>query len=324
MALISGNALTLGVGIQTAKGSAKSTPDMTLRYTGGFGPTPQRQTITTAETDANRVQADPVVVGYRVGGDSEHYVRPSEQHILGQLLLGNTVTTGTGPYVHTITSTAAGTAPYATLWRIVNSGTEGTKMVDSQVASITWRGGAGQALTCTVTWVGGGATTFGVADPGVAANTDAALTYAQVTATKNAVHDGSVASFELTANQNRSEFDGDNGLAPFDIAPGLYAVSGSLVMAFQSDADWRLFNTGSTTGTAPTTTLGGQALSVLASIDTTHQIQWSMNSVFITAYEPQHNTDGSPLTANISFQSAHDATLANVLSMVVKNAVATP
>jgi hypothetical protein len=322
--LLSNNALTLGVGIQTAKAAAQATPAVTLRYTGGYGPTPNRNTLTLAETDANRVQSDPVVVGYRVGGDGEHYVRPSEQHILAHLLLGHTVTTGAGPYVHTIDSTASGTAPYATLFRSVNAGGEVTEMVDAQIASITWRGGAGQALTCTVTWVGGGATTFGVTDPGVASTTDAALTYPQVTVTKNAVHDGSVASFELTANQNRTEFDGDSGLYPFDVAAGLYAVSGSLVMAFQSDADYRLFHTGSPTGTAPSTTLGAQPLTILAAIDATHSVAWNLTNIFLTTFEAQHGTDGAPLTQTMSFQAKHDATIANVLQMVVKNAVALP
>lgn len=324
MTLYSDNAVTLGVGLQTAKATPNATPSMTLRYTGGFGPVPARTTIVTAETDANRVQNDPVVVGLAVGGDGEHYIRPSEAHLLAHLLLGHTVTTGAGPYVHTSDSTASGSAPYATLKRIVQGGVEGTEMDDCQISTIVWRGGAGQALSCTVTWVGGGTTTFGITDPAVAANTDAPLTYPQVTVTKDAVHDGSVPSFEITATQNRTQFDGDNGLYPFDIAPGTYAVSGSLTTAFQSDADWRLFNTGTTGGVAPTVTIGSQALTIIAAADATHSIQWTFAGIQTETYAPSFGTDGAPLTAALTFHSAHSATMASVLQVVTKNAVALP
>jgi hypothetical protein len=319
MAVIAGNALDLALGKQSGKATPQGTPQIRMRYISGFGPTPNRETIITAETDASRQEGDPVVVAIDVRGSSEHYVRPTENRILTHSLMGQTSTGGSGPYTHTSSSTSSGSAPYYTLYRTVNASSETTRMTDVQVSSITWRGGAGQALSATVEWFGLGSL-VGQTDPGTpAAASESPLVYPQVTCTKNSSHDGSVASFEITANQNRTPWQGDSGTAPFDVVPGLYSVTGSLVMLFQSDADWRKFFTGSTSGTTLGTTIGTEPLNIIAAAGADDSISWDFDNIFITSYEPQHNTDGSPLTAAISFKSKRDATLANVLEVVTKS-----
>jgi hypothetical protein len=319
MAVLAGNALELAIGKQSGKGTAQSTPQIRMHYISGFGPVPNRETILLAETDAARQEGDPVVVALDVRGQSEHYVRPQENRILTHGLMGQTSTSGSGPYVHTATSTTSGTASYYTCYRSVNTSTETTRMTDVQVSSITWRGGAGQALSATVEWFGLGSL-VGQTDPGTpAAVTESPLVYPQVTVTKNSVHDGSVASFEITANQNRTPWQGDSGTSPFDVVPGMYSVTGSLVMLFQSDADWRKFFTGSTGGTTLGTTIGSEPLNIIAAAGANDSISWDFDNIFIQTYEPQHNTDGSPLTAALSFKSKRDTTLANVLEVVTKS-----
>ena len=134
MPAVAGNAWTLAVGKQAAKGTPQTTPTAKLKYTGGFGPAPDRTVINLAETDASRQIGDPVVVGYRVQGSSEHYLRSVEFHKIADLLLGTTVSTGAGPYTHTASSPSSGTAGYATLYWAVNSTAIVTQMIDSQIA----------------------------------------------------------------------------------------------------------------------------------------------------------------------------------------------
>ena len=68
---VAGNSWLLSTGIQASLGTPFTTGHMKQRYTGGGGPRGNRNTIELAETDANRVAPDPVVVSLRVEGDSE-------------------------------------------------------------------------------------------------------------------------------------------------------------------------------------------------------------------------------------------------------------
>jgi len=323
MPAVAGNAWALAVGKQAAKGTAQTTPGAKLKYTGGFGPAPNRSIINLAETDASRQIGDPVVVGYRVQGSSEHYLRSVEFHKIADLLLGTTVSTGAGPYVHTASSPSSGTAGYATLYRALNSTALVEQMIDCQIVSMQIRGGTEQVLTYACEWLG---LSFveGATDPVLSVSNAAPLVYPHVTVTKAGSATAIVDSFELNINQNRSLILGDTGLAASQIVAGQYVVSGSLSLLFESDADYRTFHTGTAGGTTPTTTIASETLVLLAEANaTTDSVTFDMDAISASTYEMTPNTDGAPLRATMEFSSRRGATLANVLEVITKNSVAT-
>jgi hypothetical protein len=322
MAPTPGNAWTLSTGIQSALGTPNVVGHMKQRYTGGGGPKGTRNMLTLAETDASRISADPVVVGLRAEGDSEHYLRPDEFHRDAHLLLGQTSSTGATNYVHTATPTASGSAAFATLIRALGGTTLVDQIVDCQIASMTIRGGAEQAITYTKTWLGL-TPTFGATDTALAASSSSPYVYPEVTVTKNSVTTDIVQSFELTINQNRTLIVGDNGLAASATVAGLLEVTGSMSILFQSDADWRAFQTGSTSGTTPGTTLFVQPLTILMQRDVNTSVSLQMVNVIITAYDPPMNTDGAPISVGMDFRSQRTATLGNYITIVTKNQIAT-
>lgn len=324
MTLIPGNALTLALGKQTARGAAQATPQAKVDYINGFGPLPNWATLQPAETDAQRQQADIVRVGFDVRGQSEHYLRPDEHHFLAHALLGATVTSGTTNKTHVATPTVDGSAPYYTLFRAVDVSSEVTEMLDVQLSQIQWTGGAGQALSAQADWVGLSAI-LGATDPAATVSSQSILVYPEVTCTWGGVHDGSVQSFQITCNQNRTPWIGDTGTTALDIVPGTLEVTAQLVMAFQSDADWRSFIGGSSVATAPSVSIPTKSLSVIAAIDANNSVQWDLVANQITGYTLGHNTDGSPLLATLTLKSKKDVTtIGNVITVTTKNTKAAP
>jgi len=317
-----GNSWLLTTGIQASQGTPFNTGHMKQRYTGGFGPRGNRNTIELAETDAARVGGDPIPVSIRIEGDSEHYLRPDEFHRDAHLLLGQTSSTGSTNYTHTATPTASGSAPFATLFRSLETTVLVDKMVDAQIASMTVRGGAEQAITYTKTWVGM-TPTFGATDSALVASSSQPYVYPEVVVTKNSVTTDVITSFELTINQNRTLIFGDSGMGAAALVAGRLECTGSIEILFETDADWRAFQTGSTSGTTPGTSIYKQPLSIALTRDANTAVTFTMANVILTAYDPPGNTDGAPITVGATFRSARDATLANYITIVTKNQIAT-
>ena len=317
-----GNSWLLTTGIQASQGTPFTTGHMKQRYTGGFGPRGVRNMLDLAETDGARVAPDPVVVSLRVDGDSEHYIRPDEFHRDAHLLLGQTSSTGSTNYTHTATPTTSGSAPYATLFRSLNATTLVDRYVDCQISSMTVRGGAEQACTYTKSWVGL-SSLFGQTDTALTPSSASPYVYPEVTVTKNSVTTDTITSFELTINQNRTLIVGDTGLSAAAIVPGRLECTGSIEILFETDADWRAFQTGSTTGTSPGTTLYVQPLTITLTRDANTSIAFQMSNIIATAYDPPGNTDGAPITVGLTFRSQRSSTLANYIQVVTKNQVAT-
>jgi hypothetical protein len=314
-----GNALTLAVGKQSAKGTPQTTPTYKLRYTGGFGPDPAQTRITLAETDATRQQGDPIIVGHSVTGSSEHYVRPDEFGLLAYLSLGTLVTTGGGAdKTHTISAATSGAVPYATLYKAQNVTAFVDRYVDCQINSVTVTGGAEQPLSMTTEWLGLSYTT-GSTDPVLASVTTSPMVYPEVTVTKAAVATAVVQSFSLTWTNNRTLITGDTGTSAAEVAPGMFAVTGSLAIMFETDAERRLYLTGSGAGTTPATAVAAEALNILVQRTAVLSIAFDLDNVIPTAVTVPANTDGSPIIMGYEFQSKRDATLANVLEVIVKN-----
>src|SRR3954449_11830594 len=96
MAGVAGNAATLAVGKQTAKGTPQTTPAFKLKFTGG-DIAPARQIIQLAETDASRQARASVVVGSRGPRAPNHYLRPADFGMLAYAVMGANADSGTTP-----------------------------------------------------------------------------------------------------------------------------------------------------------------------------------------------------------------------------------
>ncbi len=326
MAGIAGNAWTLQFGKQSAKGTPQTTPTMRMRYTGGIGsPSPNRNMIRAAETDASRQQGDPVVVGVRVEGTTEHYLRSDEFHRIADALLGSTATTGATNYTHTSSSTLTGTAPWVTLFKALGTTILVDRYSDCQISQLVVRGSAEGFISYSVDWLGLQAL-LGQTDPtpGATVTADRPLVYPDVTVTIGGITTDIVSDWELTITQNRSLIIGDTGLFAGDSTAGLFDVSGSFTVLMESDAYYREFHTGTTSGTTLGTTIASKTANILVQENVNRSVAFDMDNVNFTAVPVEGNTDGAPIRVAMAFASKRGATLANNLEIITKNQTAGP
>lgn len=315
---VAGNAYTLAMGKQSAKGTPQTTPTYKMRLTGGdVSAVPT--VIQLAETDASRQAGTSVKTGGAVTGSTTHYLRPDEFGLLAYLVMGANADSGAGPnYTHTATPSSA--APYATLYKAINVSTLVDQYVDCRVSSLTVSGQAGGALTVAPTWEGLSAV-FGATDPVLTPVTTSPLVYPQVIVTKGGATPGTIDSFDLTISNNGQMVAGDSGYANIDYVFGQFAVSGTISTLFASDADYRAFNTGTTSGTAFTATMFSEALTITATVNANLSVQFVMTAVEYTSYPLAPNTDGSPLRVAMAFRTVRQAAIASNLTIITKNQV---
>lgn len=319
MPAISGNKATLAIGKQSVKGTPAASATFKLKFTGG-NVEGKREIIQLAETDASRQQGQSVVVGARVEGTSEHYVRPSDFGLLAYLGLGAIATSGAGAdKTHTITP--ADTAPYATLWKAIGGNVLIDKYSDCRIKSLRVKGGAGQALTVSVEWYGLNAL-FGTTDDPAAAVTESVLVYPQVTVTKGGSAPGTVENFELVLENGGEGIPADKQIQPYDFVWGELQVSGTLTMLFESDADYRRYQTGTTGGTAWTTTLASETLSIKAQETAVRSIEAVMAGMSIVEYPVNPDAGGAPIKVAMGFKSLPQPAIADYFKFLVLNQVA--
>ena len=114
-----GNTADISYAIQTAKGTAATTPVARTYITGG-GIDPERTTADVEETASGRLRSDTYVQQSRAGGTPAFWVRPTMIVPLIQGVMGTRVTTGVAdPYTHTMT--LANTQPYMTFWKMLQA-----------------------------------------------------------------------------------------------------------------------------------------------------------------------------------------------------------
>lgn len=318
MAGVAGNAATLAIGKQSGKGTPQTTPAYKLKFTGG-DIAPARQIIQLAETDASRQAGASVVVGSSVTGTTNHYVRPTDFGMLAYAVMGANADSGATNFTHTATSSAS--APYFTLYKAINSTSLVDQYVDCRAVSLNVSGSAGGALTCAVGWLGLSAV-LGATDPVLAAVTESPLVYPQVTVSKGGSDPGTVDSFSIDINQNATMLPGDSGLSNYDIQFGQFAVSGTMSLLFQNDQDYRAFNTGSTSGTALSSTIFAEALTLTATVNANLSVSFVMTQVEYTSYPVGLDVSGAPIRVSMGFRAKPQTTIANTLSIVTKNQTA--
>lgn len=320
MAPHSGQFYTLGIGRQTAKGTPQTTPKFKLRLTGGIV-IPELQIIDLPETDSSIQRSKSAKVGQTISGAIEGLVRGDEIAFLAYAALGASGVSGAGPYTHT--ATASPTPPYFTLYSAFDSTAMVSRYTDCRVPELTIRGGSGAALGYSASFLGTTAT-FGETDP-VSPSPSAVdpLVYPDVLVTLGGVTTDIVTGFELTSAKGGFPIQGDTGMAVSDIALGRWGVTGFLDILFETDAKWRALYTNSPSGTATSPIIFTEALTILATRDATNEVSMVMTAVELRNVGLAPNPNGEPLSMRYEFSAQPQSTIANTLSIVSKNSIAT-
>jgi hypothetical protein len=324
VSLIPGNIEVLAFGMQTDKDTPATTPviaialeDCTLD--------PGVQYGTLAETDGNALEGNDVVTGAQPGGTFKKYVRPSEEDFFLLSLLGKNVDTGAGaPFTHTqsIDPAAPFSTHYLTCWDIW-PGVSCVRYDGCRISIGEYSAKSGSVAAEVVYTLEALKATLGVVAPSLTGLEVSELphTWAEFAATLGGVHGGGVDEWSLKIARNTGRFPGDNGLTSLDIPNGLASVMGSMTVAYQDDALLRAANTGSTGGTALTTTPFSEAVTLDLVRGAGLEVKFALAAAQIKNYKAAIKTDASPATASFDFKSLRDATLANFIQTVVKNAL---
>lgn len=317
---IPGNIATVAVGKQTAKGTPQATPTYKLKLTGG-DIAAASQEVQLAETDASIQAGGTVKTGFRVEGSTQHYLRPDDFGLIAYLTLGANADTGTTPnYTHT--ATLAAVQPYATIYKAINTTTLVDRYSDCRVSQLVVNGANGGILTYDASW-GGLAALFGSTDPVLTPVTQAPLVYPQVTCTIGGSAPGTVQSFTVTINRNTQFIPGDIGMAQVDYVSGKVSVEGSMALLFENDQKYRAFHTGTTSGTAPTSTIFSEALNILAQVNANLSVAFDFAAIEYTSVSVPINVGGEAIVQTLNFRSKPASTIADYIEIITKNAVTT-
>jgi hypothetical protein len=292
-----------------------------MRLTGG-AVVPDVQILDLPETDSSIQRSRAVKVGQLIGGTIEGFVRSDELAFLAYGALGANNTTGASPFTHTATAAAA--APYFTLVPVYDSTALVDQYVDCRITDLVIRGAGGQAITYAATFAGITAT-FGFTDPATPAPSAVEpLVYPNVTVTLGGATTDIVESFELTSSKNVAIVQGDTGMAPSAVELGRWGVTGTMTVLFETDAKWRLWTTGLTSGTTTSQTLATEALTITASRNaTSDEVSMVMTNVELRQIGLAPDPGGDPLRFTYEFSAQPQTAIANTLSIISKNLVAT-
>lgn len=316
-----GNTRLVYAAKQSAKGSTASAPTHVFRLSGDGGVDPNRSIIQLPETDSSSQRPPSQVVGAEPGGGWQGWLRPSEFAFLAHMIMGSDADSGGGPYTHTATPVAA--TPYLTLWDVI-PGVQCTRFEDARLSQLGCSGQslAGIQYTCQAIAL---SATLGATEPvaPAAPATDVQTSYPMVTVSLAAAHPGTIDAFSLLVNRNVSILRGDNGLGAYDSVVGLFDVTGTFSKIYTSDAEYRRMHGGSSGATVLTTTIYSEALALLIAIDGTHSVEFDSSGIEYTETRVPVNVDGTPIIMTQSFNTQRQATWANNLTIVTKNALAT-
>lgn len=318
MAAHSGQFYTLKMGRQSAKGTPQTTPAVTLKLTGGIV-VPEPQVIDLVETDASIQRSRAVKTGVTYAGAIEGYVRSAEFAYLAYGALGANSTAGSSPYTHS--ATASNSAPYWTLYSAYDSTALVDRYTDCRITELTMRGGAGQALTYSASFLGIGGL-HGQTDASGTASTATPLVYPDVTVTLGGATTDIVESFEITSAKVAEVIQGDTGYEPSDVALGRWSVNGTMTILFETDDKWQAWLTGSTSGTNPATTLYTEALTIAAVKSSTDSVTYTLSAVELRRIGLQPDPTGAPLRMTYEFSAQPQSTIANTLTIATVNTTA--
>jgi hypothetical protein len=303
MAGLSGSQAYFGIAknVNNAKGGAvPTTPRWRNPFTGGSAG-PERVVERLQETDTTRDPGSAYLVRGGAAGSPEFYVRPDSFPAYAAAAFGNLVTSGAGPYVHTIDTTAA-TLPYVAFFKMLG-GTIFERYEDCMVSSLTVRAEAGQPLSAAMSFMGLSVTrsdaewttpgTYDVAEPWYFHEATIAIGGSTVT---------NVRSFELTLENNVQQQQTDS-IALYDVVPGRRELSGSFDMIFDSTDAFNAYKThhyGTTSGTTQPNTLQTQSLSFTFAKGT-DTVQFTVNKAAYEEFPADPDAGGDPVISSVRF-----------------------
>ncbi len=245
MAGLRGNQAYVAFARQTAKGTP-ATPFTDLTYLTGGNISPTREVDQYAETDASREEGDTYVTQTAASGAPELYLRDDVAHHALRAAFGSISTSGSTNYTHTLTLASAldywtfGKMQGATLWE---------QFEDCMVNELTVSSDAGQPLVATLDVIGRKsvrqASEWGSLPTAAAA---VPPNFNEATVTLGGSGTALISSFELVVSNNATLQQTDDSV-PYDVVPGLRAVTLSFDMIFETLAEYNNFHTGTTSGT---------------------------------------------------------------------------
>lgn len=316
MAGHAGNFFTAAIGRQSAKGTPQTTPKFKLRVTGDIVE-PNVNILDLPETDSSIQRSKAIKVGELIEGQLSGFVRADEFGFLSYLHMGAVATTGSSPYTHTVT--AAAQLPYATIYNAFDSTALVSRMADCRIPRLEMSGGSAQALRYSAR-VLGLVGLEGQSDPVLAASTFEPLVYPHVTVTYDAVTTDIVESFTIVSERAAEVIQGDTGMTASDTVTGRWGVTGTLRVLFETDAIWRDYLTGTTSGTTHSQTINTVALNILASRSATaDEVSWDFDLAEIRRVRLVPDPTGRPLFYDIDWSAFPDPTIANTATIVAKN-----
>ena len=319
MAGHAGNFFTAAIGKQSAKATPQTTPKFKVRVTGDIV-APDVNVLDLPETDSSIQRSKAIKVGSQIRGNLTGFLRADEFSFLAYLHMGAVNTTGVNPYTHTIT--AAAQLPYATLYNAFDSTALVERMIDCRVGELRVSGGSAQAITYSAA-VFGLSGLEGETDPVLTPSAFEPLVYPHVTVTYNSVTTDIVEAFTLVSTRAVSVIQGDTGMAASDSVTGRWGVTGTLRVLFETDAIWRDYLTGTTSGTTHSQTLNTVPLNILASRSATaDEVSFDIDNAEIRRVTLVPDPTGNPLFYDVEWSAFPDPTIANTLSIVAKNTTA--
>lgn len=254
MAGLRGNVASWAFGIQSAKGTPATEPDVWTPFSGG-SIQPARTIDQLSETDATREQGQSFVQQTGTEGSPELYFRPEIAHLVLEAALGDIGTTGVGPFVHTVQP--AEVLPYYTIWRS-QADTLWEQFVDCKASELSISADAGNPLTATINWLGRSATRL-TTDPALlpwtaTLQTGLPFNYNDAAVTLGGAATSLISSFDLSITNNASVQQTDDAV-PYDVVEGQFEVTLGFDLIFETLAEYNKFHYGGAAGTTQDDTI---------------------------------------------------------------------
>lgn len=316
-----GNAKILAFARQVDKDTPAGAPTFAMRIR-GFTENPVRVQGPLEETDRSAQQGASHVTAIAPSFALDAYLRYMEINTIAEMLLGgNTDSVTVSPTSHEAFPDQNG--DYWTAWHIepglFTNRYDGVRCVQGTFQSQD--DGQTEWLITGLTFEALGFTA-GEAEP---AGLDALLDdeepaiWAETTVTYDAVHPGTTKLFSATINRQANRAQGDNGFRGLAVVNGKLMVSGTVTRYVENDDLMRLVHTGTSGGTAPTATIGTQALRVVIERAADRSIDMVFTEVAYPTREQAPNLDGQPLVEALGFENQPQDDIADNVIITTTN-----
>lgn len=332
--MVAGNIADLSLSLQAAKGTAAATGQYrTYLMGGGIGPA--RDVSDIEETSSSRLRSQSYVGEVSVEGEPQMAARARLVGLLLHAAMGAKAVSGAAdPWTHTFT--LATTQPYLTIFRMMGA-LLFERFTDCKLSQLVFESSAGGILTVTASVIGLTPGSKTAAEVTVLPETTEPFLH--MDAKSQFVFEGVVmsriSSSTITIGTGAEASFGD-GITGDAVDEGMNEVTIETEQTISDFALWNRFHYGSATpadNAAATPTvieLGAPGISIKYSkrtstgIDATpaRSLEFTATRVQIAEIDGQEsNTDGSPLTRDVTYKVYQPAAGGSGLTAILKNDV---